>query len=154
MKIAHEMLKKGAGADEIIATIKELTPKTRTYFLVDTLEYLYKGGRIGAAKKLVGSVLQMKPILEISDGQIDAKESQRTQKKALQRFVEIILDECPHKKSAYLNVEHGGNLEAAKELVESLKKGTNTSDIPINFLPPAIILHGGPTILGCSFLVE
>lgn len=154
VRIAHEMLTQGASADEIEAKLKELAGKTRTYFLVDTLEYLYKGGRIGSAQKLMGSVLQMKPILHIHDGQIDAKETQRTQKKALQRFKEIILSECPHDARSYLNIEHGGILEQANSFADDLKKESGIKDIPVNFLPPAIILHGGPTILGCSFLVD
>lgn len=154
VKIAHEMLTKGASADEIEARLNELAGKTRTYFLVDTLEYLYKGGRIGAAKKLMGSVLQMKPILHIQDGEINAKETQRTQKKAVQRFKEIILSECPPDARSHLNIEHGGILAQATSFADELKKETGIKEIPVTFLPPAIILHGGPTILGCSFLVD
>ncbi|HAF61591.1 MAG TPA: hypothetical protein DCK95_04625 [Anaerolineaceae bacterium] len=154
VRIAKKMLDDGASANEIESTLQELSAKTRTYFLVDTLEYLYKGGRIGAASKLVGSMLQMKPILQIVDGQIDAKETQRTTKKAIERFKEIILDECPASDTSYLNIEHGGIVGKAQEFASTLKEESGVSTIPVNYLPPAIILHGGPTILGCSFLVK
>jgi DegV family protein with EDD domain len=67
---AVEWQKAGWTADEIEAGIKELSLRSRTYFLVDTLEYLHKGGRIGAAQALVGSMLQMKPILYIHNGMV------------------------------------------------------------------------------------
>ena len=63
--LAHEMAQSGKTADEIEAKIKELIPRGRTYFLIDTLEYLQKGGRIGGARALIGELLQVKPILQI-----------------------------------------------------------------------------------------
>ncbi len=154
VKIAKRMLDEGASADEIEAALLDLADRSRTYFLVDTLEYLYKGGRIGAAKKLMGSVLQMKPILQVVNGEIDAKETQRTHKKAIARFKEIVLAECPKSEHAYLTIQHGGDADAAAEFADSLKNEIGINEIPIQFLPPAIILHGGPTILGCSFIVD
>ena len=75
---------KWAGEGKDVKTITEkvieMSAKNRTYFLVDTLEYLQKGGRIGTAQALLGSMLQVKPILAIQDGEIKAIESQRTKK--------------------------------------------------------------------------
>jgi len=78
---AVQLSKDGAKASQIEEKILNLAKRNRTYFLVDTLEYLQKGGRIGAAKALVSSLLQMKPILGIKDGQVEAIETQRTKKK-------------------------------------------------------------------------
>jgi len=131
-----------------------MSAKNRTYFLVDTLEYLQKGGRIGTAQALLGSMLQVKPILAIQDGEIKAIESQRTKKKALSRFVEMTVSECPSDDSSFLTVQHGGVYEQAKALSEELSQKTGIIKIPIFTVPPAILVHAGPGVLGVSFFVN
>ncbi len=154
VRIAKQMADEGKSAKEISKEIMDLAEKNRTYFLVDTLEYLQKGGRIGAAKALVGSVLQVKPILGIVDGQVEAIEQQRTRKKALARFIELVCEQCPSAEDAYLNVQHGGVLHEGEELAEHLKQKIGINEIPVTNLPPAILVHGGPGILGVSFFVR
>jgi len=154
VRIAKQMADEGKSAKEISKEILDLAEKNRTYFLVDTLEYLQKGGRIGAAKALVGSVLQVKPILGIVDGQVEAIEQQRTRKKALARFIELVCEQCPSAEDAYLNVQHGGVLHEGEELAEHLKQKIGINEIPVTNLPPAILVHGGPGILGVSFFVR
>ena len=151
---AVEWQQSGLSSDEIEKRVKELSSRNRTYFLVDTLEYLYKGGRIGTAKALVGSVLQMKPILAINGGQVEAVTTERTRKKALAKFIEIIVSECPKGEKSLLTIQHGENLDQAKSLAEELKKALDVKDIPLSFLPPAIMVHAGPSVLGVSFFVE
>jgi DegV family protein with EDD domain len=151
---ATRMAEDGKPMDEISAEILALSAKNRTYFLVDTLEYLHKGGRIGAAKALLGSVLQVKPILGIVDGEVKAIESQRTRKKALERFTELVTSECPKTDSAFLNVQHGGSYTEAKLLRDALIEKTGIMNIPITSLPAAILVHGGPGLLGVSFFVD
>ncbi len=144
----------GLDAKTISKKVLELADRNRTYFLVDTLEYLQKGGRIGAAKALVGSVLQVKPILGIENGEVKAIESERTRKKAMARFIELVTSECPDSSDAYLNVQHGGAYEEAKALSAELTEKTGIHDIPITNLPPAILVHGGPGVLGVSYFVN
>lgn len=154
VKKAVEWQKEGLSADEIEQNIIEMSARSRTYFLVDTLEYLHKGGRIGAAQALVGSMLQMKPILAINDGQVDAVTTERTRKKALAKFLDLILLECPKGEEGYPSIEHGGVLDQAQELSDLLKKKLGVKEIPITYLPPAIMVHAGPGVLGVSFFVE
>ncbi len=85
----------GLSADEVVDKIKELSKREHVYFVVDTLEFLYRGGRIGAAKALFGSILQMKPILTVNDGITNAFESQRTHRRAMARLREIVLSDGP-----------------------------------------------------------
>jgi len=151
---AVKLAKSGSSASEISKEILAMAAKNRTYFLVDTLEYLQKGGRIGAAKALVGSVLQVKPILGIVDGEVRAVESQRTRKKALERFIELVTLECPKTESAFLNVQHGGAFAEAELLRDVLIEKTGISKVPITSLPAAILVHGGPGLLGVSFFVD
>ncbi len=151
---AVEWQQAGLSADEIEKNVRELSSRNRTYFLVDTLEYLRKGGRIGAAQALVGSMLQTKPILYLNDGQIDALGTERTRKKAMVKFLEVILNECPKTEEAYVTIEHGGVLDQAQELSLTLKSSLGNREIPITFLPPAIMVHVGPGVLGVSFFTK
>ena len=151
VRSALKWAEEGLDAATISERVLELASRNRTYFLVDTLEYLQKGGRIGAAKALVGSVLQVKPILGIENGEVKAIESQRTRKKALSRFVELVTSECPKDDTAKLNVQHGGAFDEAKALSTELSDKTGIKEIPITNLPPAILVHGGPGVLGVSF---
>jgi len=151
---AVNLAETGSSASEISKEILSMSARNRTYFLVDTLEYLQKGGRIGAAKALLGSVLQVKPILGIVDGEVKAIESQRTRKKALERFIELVTSECQKRETAFLNVQHGGAYADAKLLRDALIEKTGNSNIPITSLPAAILVHGGPGLLGVSFFVD
>ncbi|HEX6032862.1 MAG TPA: DegV family protein, partial [Anaerolineales bacterium] len=85
--VADDMAKAGKSADEIVSKLNVMIPHGRLYFLVDTLEYLAKGGRIGGAKKLLAELLEIKPILQVKDGQVEPFEQQRTKKRALARLV-------------------------------------------------------------------
>ncbi|MCJ7519332.1 MAG: DegV family protein [Anaerolineaceae bacterium] len=154
VRLAVKRATEGENASEITEKVMNMAARNRTYFLVDTLEFLQKGGRIGAAKALLGSVLQVKPILGIVDGEVKSIESERTRKKALARFIELVITECPKNDTAYLNVQHGGSLQEAISLRNVLSEKTGIREIPITNLPPAILVHGGPGLLGVSFFVE
>ena len=121
------------------------------YFLVDTLEYLYKGGRIGGAQQLFGSILQIKPILTIKDGKIDPLESQRTKNRGIARIKELVASECPVTMDAHLAVMHGDAYQEAVKIADELKEKMQLSEIEIYDLPPAILTHSGPGVIGVSF---
>lgn len=153
---AQRWAQEGVDADKIVEKVKEMCPRDRIYFMVDTLEYLYKGGRIGAAKALFGSLLQMKPILTFRDGQIKPFDSQRTQKKALARLREVTLAECPHDANAFLCIMHGDAEAIALELANDLgaELGIPTANIPIYDLTPAILVHSGPGVIAVSYFIQ
>jgi len=151
---AVEWAFQGSDANTIAEKIKLMAVKNRTYFLVETLEYLQRGGRIGAAKAIVGSLLQVKPLLGLINGEVDAIESQRTYKKAMQCFLERIEKECPRSAQAHLNVQHGGVIDQASKLASELEKRLGIRPIPISDLPSAILVHAGPGVLGVSYFVS
>ncbi|HEX5809541.1 MAG TPA: DegV family protein [Anaerolineales bacterium] len=151
--VADDMAKAGKSADEIVNTLEYMIPRGRIYFLVDTLEYLAKGGRIGGAKKLLAELLEIKPILQIREGQVEPFEKQRTKKRALARLVEVVVESCRGGEAAHLCVLQ---VEAEKEalaLVEELKSKVPVSNIPIYELPPAIVVHAGPRAMGVGFFL-
>ena len=151
--MADQWAKAGANADEIVNRLTEKIPHGRIYFLVDTLEYLQKGGRIGGAKALVGELLQVKPILTVRDGQVEAFEQQRTKKRALARHLEIDKEQCTITDEAYLCVMQAGALDEAREFVSRLQSEMGKRDIPIYELPPAIVVHAGPGALAVGFFI-
>lgn len=151
--VADDMAKAGASADEIVAKLNDMIPRGRLYFVVNTLEYLAKGGRIGGAKKLLAELLEIKPILQVKDGQVESFEQQRTKRRALARLVEVTAEGCKGGDEAHLCVLQVEAEEEAESLVEELKSKVNVSHIPIYELPPAVVVHAGPKAMGVGFFV-
>jgi DegV family protein with EDD domain len=151
VQLAAQWAQSGLEADIIEARIRGMIPCGRVYFLVATLDYLAKGGRIGGATHLVGRVLQIKPILTLVDGKVDSYEKERTHKRAVARLIEIVAEQYPKGKEGYLSVMHAGVPEQGAALAQELTKTVGVSDIPIYDVPPAIVTHGGPGILGVAF---
>ena len=154
VKMAKKWSDEGMEPERVIEKLKELSKREVVYFLVDTLEYLHKGGRIGNASYLLGSVLQMKPILGLNDGKVDAIEKQRTSSRALQRLKELVLEQCPKGEASHITVSHCGGEDRAWQLAEELAQALEIDDIPIYEVPPAIVVHGGPGIIEVSFFTE
>jgi DegV family protein with EDD domain len=151
--LADDMAKAGKSADEIVAELNDMIPRGRLYFVVDTLEYLAKGGRIGGAKKLLAELLEIKPILQVKDGQVESFEQQRTKKRALARLVEVVTESCKGGEESHLCVLQVEAEKEAQALVEELKSKVPVSNIPIYQLPPAIVVHAGPKAMGAGFFV-
>ena len=151
--LADDMAKAGSPADEIVARLNELIPRGRLYFVVDTLEYLAKGGRIGGAKKLLAELLEIKPILQVKDGQVESFEQQRTKKRALARLVEVVTESSKGGDDAHLCVLQSEAENEAQALAEELKSKVPVSTIPIYELPPAIVVHAGPRAMGVGFFL-
>jgi DegV family protein with EDD domain len=154
VKKANEYAKQGLSIDEIIEKVEDLKTRERNLFVVDTLEYLYKGGRIGGAKMLFGSLLQVKPLLCLKNGQVEPVESQRTSKKALTRLKELVVAECKEKGCSMFSIQHGAAPEAAEQLADEFKQLLNLDKVDIYNLPPAFLTHSGPGVLGVSYFVD
>jgi DegV family protein with EDD domain len=151
VELAAEWVSQGMQADDIEINLQRLIPRNRIYFVVDTLEYLAKGGRIGGAAALVGSVLKIKPILSLKDGRVDQFEKERTQKRAIARIINLVKSQADRNGEAYISVMHAAVPDAAREFAGLLCKEFNLDRIPILDVPPAIVTHGGPGILAAAF---
>ena len=151
--VADDMAKDGRSGDEIESRIRDMLPRGRLYFVVDTLEYLAKGGRIGGARALLGELVRIKPILAVSNGQAEPYEQQRTRKRSLKRLIDIVEEQCPRTMNAHLSVLQVAAERDACALADDLKIRLGLQEIPIYELPPAIIVHGGPKAMGVGFFV-
>lgn len=150
---AYEWAKDEKSSDFIVESIQELGKKVKIYFYVDTLEYLHRGGRIGSASAFLGSLLQVKPILLFNNGQVTPFEKQRTKKKALERIVELVKDECPSSAKSHLAILEADAMDDAIFIQSEFQEGLKINDIPIVDLPPAIVVHAGPGVVAASFFV-
>lgn len=149
--LAARWAREGADADTILARVHDLMARQRIYFVVDTLEYLHKGGRIGGAKVLLGGLLQVKPILTLKDGRAEPLEQQRTKQRALARLRELVLEECPRSEDAHLCVMHADAEAEAQSLAAGFAAALGVPEVPIYEMPPAIVVHAGPGVLGVGF---
>jgi DegV family protein with EDD domain len=140
----------GLGADEIINRLHALIPRGHTYFLPATLEYLQRGGRIGGAAALLGSVLQIRPILEIREGRVEALERIRTHHRALERLKELVVERCPRSPDAHLCLMHAADPDEAARLAADLQAALGL-EVPIYTVGAAIATHAGPGTLGVAF---
>jgi len=149
--LADQWAKDGVDAETILGRVRHLIARQRLYFLVDTLEYLHKGGRIGGAKALVGGLLKVKPILTVREGRVEPFEQQRTHPRAVARLRELVLEQCPRTPDAHLCVMQADAVREAQALAEELAAGLGLSDVPVYEMPPAVVVHAGPGVLGVGF---
>jgi DegV family protein with EDD domain len=152
--LAAEWAEAGHDVDTIEARVRDLIPRCRIYFMVATLEYLARGGRIGGAAALLGSVLQVKPILTVRDGRVEQFERERTHKRAVARLKALVLEQIPQDGSGHLSVIHAGVPDQAQALADDLGAQLGLPHVPILDVPPAIITHAGPGVLGVGFFVS
>jgi DegV family protein with EDD domain len=148
---ATEWAENGVEADEIMHRLHGLIPRARTFFMVDTLEFLHRGGRIGGASSLLGSALRIKPILHLTQGRIDVLEKVRTRHRAIERLIELVVANTTDADEAFLCVMHAEALDRAQHLVETFRQVFGVEEIPIYPLGAAITTHAGPGTLGVGF---
>jgi DegV family protein with EDD domain len=152
--LAAQWAEEGLDADTITAHVEIMARRCRVYFLVATLEYLARGGRIGGATALLGSVLQIKPILTLREGRVEQYERERTQRRAVIRLKDIVCEQYPRNGEGYLSVLHAGVPDEGLALALDLKDLLKLEDVPLFDMPPAIVTHGGPGILGAAFFSD
>ncbi len=146
---AYNLLKEGLSVEDVIAHLDYMRDNTKLLFLVDTLEYLHKGGRIGGAQALIGSMLQLKPILSIKKV-VETYDKVRTKEKAINRLVDDTkkgIKEAPGKFR--LAVIHVQAFEVANQIREKLSG--LSSEIPIWEVGPVVGTHVGPGTVGVGF---
>jgi DegV family protein with EDD domain len=141
----------GKSKDELKSLAAKMIEGTVEYFCVDTLEYLHRGGRIGGAQALMGSMLRVKPLLYL-DGTIDALDKVRGSKKALDRLVELAAEKAGDRK-VLVALTHVRNVPRMNELKEKVKKALNcdADAIVFNETGPVIGSHVGPGTVGVGF---
>ena len=139
----------GRGLDDVAGVVEELIPRTRVYGVLDTLEFLKKGGRIGSAQAMLGTLLSIKPVLDLSTGVVEAESRQRTRGKALRHLAEMV---TRHGAVGHLAVMHG-DAPDVDAFVDLLTARYDRAEIHVGLIGATIGTHGGPGIMGVTFVV-
>ncbi|MFE6689942.1 DegV family protein [Streptomyces sp. NPDC057743] len=145
---AAEAVDAGGDADDAVAAAEKRASGTSAYFYVDTLDYLRRGGRIGATQALLGSALAVKPILQLADGRIELLEKVRTASKAIARLEEIAV-EGAGEGQVEIAVHHLAAAERADALAERLRERVpGLNELHVSEVGAVIGAHTGPGLLG------
>ncbi|GAW90963.1 DegV family protein [Calderihabitans maritimus] len=141
--------REGIAAKEIVSRLRNDVEALRLVFVLETLEYLKKGGRIGGASALIGTLLKIKPVLYVK-GQVNVLDKVRTFKKAVQRM----LQELPANYRGPLGVLHIAASEAAGQLKQQVLEKAPQAEIHVLEAGPVLATHAGPGALGITFFAR
>jgi DegV family protein with EDD domain len=145
----------GANMDEILSLIQRMIPVTRMLQTADTLRYLYMGGRIGKAQHLVGSLLNIKPIISMEDGVIVALGQARSRLAVYRRMVELIAERLGSRAKIKAAIVHAADEEAAGTLRGMIEQSFECVEMLVTNLSSALAVHTGPGTVGvCYFPVS
>ena len=137
--------------DEVVSIAKSVIENSKFIFVPDTLDYLKKGGRIGGAAALFGSLLQIKPILTVEDGKTTVFTKVRTKKKAIDKIVNTVLEQNSKAPIKDIIVHHINCESEGEELANRLKSTLGLDSIKIQSIGPIIGLHVGPGSIGVAY---
>lgn len=151
---AARAIENGADVKEAAEVARALVKRMRVLFVVDTLEFLHRGGRIGGAQRLIGSMLSIKPILHLVDGKIEPLASVRTKKKALAHLMDVAQTEMAGKSGIKAAVIHAAAKGDAEKVYVELKDALQPEEIHIVELSPVVGAHVGPKALGVVFFAD
>ncbi|MCU1455394.1 MAG: hypothetical protein JWN46_3540 [Acidimicrobiales bacterium] len=146
--LAAEAAADGASAADVVALVEELRTRTHIIGALDTLDNLKKGGRIGGAQALIGSMLSIKPIIDISSGKVEEAGRARTRRKALMTLRDRVFAAGDIDR---LTICTGGAPEV-DEMREMLAPRFSQDDVAVCTIGPVIGAHGGPRVLGLAWI--
>lgn len=138
----------GATLDEVVALVEALRPRTRVYGVLDTLDNLKKGGRIGGAQAMLGTMLSIKPCLDLSSGEVVEAGKQRTRKKALAWLRSVLADAGEVSELAVIH----GRAPDIDEFLDSIADLVPRDRVRVSELGAVIGTHGGPRVIGICYL--
>lgn len=142
----------GESLSECQKTAKNACDHSGVLFVVETLEFMRRGGRIGGAQAFLGTALNIKPVLEMRDGQIEALERVRTKQKAIQRAVEIVVERIKDKTPIRLAATHANSEKDALSLLELAQTALEPVETMCCPLSPVVGTHAGPGTVALNFM--
>ena len=151
---AAEMAADGYAMDDIIARLEQMRRDMKVYFVVDTLEYLQKGGRIGAAAAFLGTLLKVKPILILDDGVVKPLDKVRTKRKAMQRLLSELESYAAPDQPVQAIAMHAQAPEEARDLEAEIRRRFNCQRTLFGEIGPVVGTHTGPGLLGAAICPE
>lgn len=146
---ASRMIERGLGVDEIVHRLEDIRERLHFLFLVDTLEFLRKGGRIGQAQALIGSLLGIKPILGQVDGEVVPVDKVRGGKRAQARLLEILRERVDTGRPVFVATAHASAPQWGGQLKEQLVDTFDIVEMLEGEIGPVVGAHAGPGTVGC-----
>ena len=150
---AARAAKRGENIERVVEEAKKVINTSKFLFVPDTLKYLKKGGRIGGASALFGTILQIKPILTVQNGETSVYEKVRTKKKAIEVILKKVLDDMTEKGLGDVIVHHINCEEEGIALAEMLKQKLNV-EVHVEKIGPVIGVHVGPGSIGVAYYTK
>ncbi len=151
---AARAVENGADYKEAAEAARALIDRMRVVFVVDTLEFLHRGGRIGGAKRFVGSMLSLKPVLHLENGRIEPLASVRTKRKAVQHALQVMEEEMKGKSNIRVAVMNALAPEEGNKILDEVQQRLNPMELLNTELSPIVGAHVGPGTVGVIYYAE
>lgn len=147
---AADMASTGTGLDDIVSSLEDMKRRTRVYGVVDSLDYLKRGGRIGGAAHLVGSLLSIKPVIVVREGVVEVESKQRTRARSLQYLANKAIEAGPLERLGAAD----GVASDFDEVLDMLRKTQPEHELVTTDLGPVVGSHTGPGAVGVCFITK
>lgn len=144
----------GEPFEEVVKVAEAAREKSGVIFAVDTLEFLHRGGRIGGAARLLGTALNLKPLLHVVDGKVEPLEKVRTKAKAHVRLIELIAERVDGRDKVRLSTLHAASPEEAEKLLQRVQERVNPVEALITEVGPVLGTHVGPGTVGIAYCTD
>ena len=145
-------VQQGANMSEAIALANQGVAHTGVVLTVDTLEFLYRGGRIGSGSRFMGTALNIKPILEVRDGRVEAVERVRTRGKSLNRVVDLVEAQIGGQTPVHIAALHANSEADARILLDDACGRINVEEKIFSIVGPVVGTHAGPGTVGLAYM--
>lgn len=149
---AARAAQQGANLMECKKAAEEARKNSSVYFVVDTLEFLHRGGRIGGAQAFLGTALNIKPLLELRDGRIEPVEKIRTKSKAIERMIELTAERVAGRAPVRLAAIHANAEAEAQAMLAAASARIGPVETFFASVSPVIGVHTGPGVVGLAFM--
>lgn len=144
----------GASLEQCLEAARLAQENSGVIFVLDTLEFLHRGGRIGGAKKFFGTLLRVKPVLAIEDGVVVSLDQVRTHQKAMDRIVDLITERTKGHKQVRLATLHANNPQTAENILNKASRKISPQETVFSEVSPVIGTHAGPGAVGLAYLLD
>ncbi len=152
--MAARAAKNGASLNECKVIAEKARDQSGVFFVVDTLEFLHRGGRIGGAARLLGTALNLKPILTVDGGKIEPVARVRTQRKAFEKMLNLLAEKLDRSSISRLSVLHANAASQADQLMSELVQRFHPAETIMTEVSPVIGTHTGPGTVGVAYLID
>jgi DegV family protein with EDD domain len=142
----------GASLSDCLKLVEKVLKQTGVFFVVDTLEFLRRGGRIGGAQALLGSALNIKPVLTLVDGRIETADKVRTKSKAIDRMVGLVVESVSGRTPVRLATLHANAEADAMSALEAAAARLSPVEKVLTSVSPVIGAHTGPGTVGLAYM--